>query len=424
MKKVIIRTVAILIIPVLIVISLIFIPSQYEETFMGELKYKYQRLSHIEGKRIVIIGGSAMAFGVDSALLKDNFPDHQIVNMGMYAALGSRAILDLCLSDIRKDDLVIFAPEQNHQTLSLDFGADYCLQGCDGAFYMLPRFITSEDNAAGILAAIPGFALQKAQYFFTDSAPIPDTVYRKSAFNEYGDIKVELPENIMPAGYDSNILISYNSDVIDKDFINYLDSYSKKVSQKGATFVFAYAPANAKALTSGDDLDEYHLLLDDYFDFPIIGDPHNSVLGPEWFYDTNYHLNSSGKRLYTRQLIRDIKAFLKDSSATNIEVPPAPAINLAEASQNTILRANEYAGNTDIKSVTIDENVSMIEDYAFLGCTALKEIHIKNTDPSAIQIGQHLLDGTNANIYVPQSSVSVYKTDYQFSLYAGRIYGE
>ena len=423
MKKTVIRSAAILILPVLILISLLLIPSQYDKTFMGELKYKYQRLNEIKAPKIVIVGGSAMAFGVDSDLIDQNFPGYDVVNMGMYAALGSRAVLDLSLSGIHKGDIVIFAPEQDPQTLSLYFGADYCLQSCDGAFYMLPRFFTSEDTAARILAAIPGFAYNKAVFFFTGQTPDPDSVYKRSSFNEYGDIEVLLTDNVMPNGYDINTPINYTRDISNKDFFDYLNRFSKKVQDKGATFLFAYAPADKSAVEGGNP-DDYHLFLSENLEFPIIGDPGNSVLDPKWFYDTNFHLNSYGKTLYTRQLIRDLKAFCLDSSVTDIQIPDVKELDTDTIRKGTVLKASEYAGNTFVTGITIDESTELIEDYAFDGCTSLKEIHIKNTDPSKIQIGQHLLDGTNANIYVPASSVSAYKTDYRFSVYAGRIFPE
>ena len=43
------------------------LPAQFGNTFMGELKSKYERLKSTEGKRIVLIGGSGVAFDCDSS---------------------------------------------------------------------------------------------------------------------------------------------------------------------------------------------------------------------------------------------------------------------------------------------------------------------------------------------------------------------
>ena len=40
---------------------------QFGDRFMGELKSKYERLKETSGKRIVLVGGSGVAFDCDSA---------------------------------------------------------------------------------------------------------------------------------------------------------------------------------------------------------------------------------------------------------------------------------------------------------------------------------------------------------------------
>ena len=71
------------------------LPVQFGDTFMGELKSKYERLKETSGKRIVLVGGSGVAFDCDSALMDDFFPSYEIVNFGMYAGLGTKAVMDL-----------------------------------------------------------------------------------------------------------------------------------------------------------------------------------------------------------------------------------------------------------------------------------------------------------------------------------------
>jgi hypothetical protein len=279
--------------------------------------------------------------------------------------------------------------------------------------------------------------MEKLRFFLSHSAPNPDSVYRKSAFNEYGDITDVLPQNVMVKGYDENMTISYDIGLISNDYIDYLNNCSTSISQKGGILLFAYCPANKAAVTtsivgdSGNDdysrndaLDEYHIFLNDHLSLAIIGDPHGSAMDKEWFYDTNFHLNSYGKTLYTRQLIRNLKVYLSDSSITAIDIPEKPALLYTDNTTKKTLFSTTYAGNSNILEVIIDNDIALIEDYAFKGCSSLKAIHIKNTVPSSIQIGQHLLDGTDANIYVPADALSLYKTDYRFSVYSDRIFAD
>lgn len=73
------------------------------------------------------------------------------------------------------------------------------------------------------------------------------------------------------------------------------------------------------------------------------------------------------------------------------------------------------------ETIVIPENVTQIEDYAFSNCAGLKQIVLEQKDPSKCIVGQHLLDGTGAEILVPQMSVDSYKRNYFWSVYAGRI---
>ncbi|WP_177201616.1 leucine-rich repeat protein [Butyrivibrio proteoclasticus] len=397
---------------------------------MGELKYKYNRLKNTDGKRIIIVGGSGMAFDIDSSLIKENFPEYEVVNLGMYAALGTASVLDMAISHCHAGDIIIYAPEQNTQPLSMYLGSDFAWQALDGAYYMLPFFMMSEKNISLMAAAFPRFAVQKLKLFVTNSAPNPDSVYRKSAFNEYGDIADDLPQNTMLNGFDENTAVSYDTSVIPADYVSYLNECDKKATQKGSTLLFAYCPANKAAVVEAKEsnfesaIDGYDLFLRNTLAIEVIGNPYDSIMDKEWFYDTNFHLNSSGKKLYTRQFIRNLKAYLSDSSVTAIDIPDKPSLLYAANTEKSVLTSSTYSGNTTITSITVGSDISMIKDYAFKGCTSLKEIHINNTVPSSIQIGQHLLDGTDANIYVPAEALSLYKTDYRFSQYSDRLFAE
>ena len=54
------------------------LPAKYDTTYMGELKYKYKRLTSVRGPKIVLIGGSSVAFGTDSALIEKEFPQYDV----------------------------------------------------------------------------------------------------------------------------------------------------------------------------------------------------------------------------------------------------------------------------------------------------------------------------------------------------------
>lgn len=397
------------------------LPVQFGDTFMGELKSKYERLKETSGKRIVLVGGSGVAFDCDSALMDDFFPSYEIVNFGMYAGLGTKAVMDLSENYIHEGDIVILSPEQGEQTFSDYFNGEYMWQAADGAFGML-RDLKSE-NFDAMLGNFPRFALEKLNYVMKGQKPQTDSIYQKKSFNTYGDIELDTcRENILPNGYDVNQKVRFTEDVVQPEFMDYMNDWAKRLEKKGAVVWYRYCPVNKLSVEDMDDLAAYDVFLRQKLDFPVIGNPENSLMEAEWFFDTNFHLNQPGKEVNTVQLIRDMKAMLGDDRAVIVELPEKPHRTWGEVSAETrIWTAKDSETYQGEETIVIPENVTQIEDYAFSNCAGLKQIVLEQKDPSKCIVGQHLLDGTGAEILVPQMSVDSYKRNYFWSVYAGRI---
>lgn len=397
------------------------LPVQFGDTFMGELKSKYERLKETSGKRIVLVGGSGVAFDCDSALMDDFFPSYEIVNFGMYAGLGTKAVMDLSENYIHEGDIVILSPEQSEQTFSDYFNGEYMWQAADGAFGML-RNLKSE-NFEAMLGNFPRFALEKLNYVMKGQKPQTDSIYQKKSFNTYGDIELDTcRENILPNGYDVNQKVRFTEDVVQPEFMDYMNDWAKRLEKKGAVVWYRYCPVNKLSVEDMDDLAAYDVFLRQKLDFPVIGNPENSLMEAEWFFDTNFHLNQPGKEVNTVQLIRDMKAMLGDDRAVTVELPEKPHRTWGDVSAETrIWTAKDSETYQGEETIVIPENVTQIEDYAFSNCAGLKQIVLEQKDPSKCIVGQHLLDGTGAEILVPQMSVDSYKRNYFWSVYAGRI---
>ena len=362
-----------------------------------------------------------MAFDCDSALMDDFFPSYEIVNFGMYAGLGTKAVMDLSENYIHEGDIVILSPEQSEQTFSDYFNGEYMWQAADGAFGML-RDLKSE-NFEAMLGNFPRFALEKLNYVMKRQKPQTDSIYQKKSFNTYGDIELDTcRENILPNGYDVNQKVRFTEDVVQPEFMDYMNDWAKRLEKKGAVVWYRYCPVNKLSVEDMDDLAAYDVFLRQKLDFPVIGNPENSLMEAEWFFDTNFHLNQPGKEVNTVQLIRDMKAMLGDDRAVTVELPEKPHRTWGEVSAETrIWTAKDSETYQGEETIVIPENVTQIEDYAFSNCAGLKQIVLEQKDPSKCIVGQHLLDGTGAEILVPQMSVDSYKRNYFWSVYAGRI---
>ena len=439
------------------------LPAQYGDTFLGELKHKVTLLEDTPGPRIVLVGGSGAAFGADSTLMERELDGYTVVNFGMYAALGTTVMLDLSQPLIREGDIVILIPEQQEQTLSNWFDPAVMWQGLDGAFDLLPSL--PREKLERLAGAFPAFAGQKFAYFIQGQPPRPQGVYRRDSFNEKGDVSSPLcAQNEMPGGFDANTPIRFDPDMAADEFVQRVWEYAQAVEEAGAVLWYAPCPMNAAAVEGLEDMDGFYATLQERLGVPLIGDPHDFILDAGWFYDTNFHPNSSGKTVYTRALIRAVKAMLGDSSPTEIPLPEMPERAGVEAwagddgdgtcftyeEQNGTLTVagltgegldrttltvpsawegkpvaavgpSAFHGAERLREITIQPNVRAISDGAFSGCAALERIVMQSAWPSACRVGQGLLDGAGAAVYVPREALSAYRTDYFWSVYGGSI---
>lgn len=444
------------------------LPAQYEDTFLGELKYKYERLYQTEGKRLILVGGSSVAFGVDSKLLAAEFPDYEVINFGMYAGLGTTCMLELSEDALRAGDLVIVIPEQQARTLSNYFDGTYFWQAADGAFSLL--LDCAWENWGKLGMAFPQFSIEKWKLFLSGTHLQPEDVYARASFDAAGDIVSEAVRgNQMPDGYDVNVPILFDTALLTDAFVQRLNQYTKKAQAQGAAVWYHFCPMNAAAVSQGADINGYSKYLTEQLDCPLAGEAQACIMDAGWFYDTNFHLNAAGKTVYTRQLAMDIKELLGDETPVDIALPemPEPAAqpqaHTADASTGAEAAAyfawEERAGTitltgltalgsaqqeltipavlnglpvtriagqcfsegTALERIRVGESVTVIENGAFSGCARLETIALPWETPSVCMVGEALLDGTHAVLAVPQQAVNAYKLNYTWSLYADRI---
>lgn len=284
------------------------LPPCYDEAFEAELAAKYERLVSLEEPKIIVVGGSSVAFGLDSALLEE-YTGMPTVNFGLYAALGTKLMLDLSRKNIRSGDIVILSPEMNSQTLSLYFNGQETLRALDSDWSMF--LSVRADNYSDLAREWYGFAVDKWKYFSRDTKPEVSGVYVRSSFNELGDICYPRPQNTKKRGYDNSNPIVLDASVFDPEFLSYLKDYIDFCERKGAEVYFAYPPMNRLAVTAetaGEDrIDAFDAFVREHIPCPVISDIRNCLMDPELFFDSNFHLNDRGVPVRTARLALDLE---------------------------------------------------------------------------------------------------------------------
>ena len=243
----IIAAILVILIPFAAVPTLaICLPAQYDESFTSALCAKVDRLAEIDEAKIIVVGGSSVAFGLDSALI-ERYTGMPVVNFGVYAALGTKLMLDLSRDHINEGDVIVLAPELDAQTLSMYFNASTTLQATDGRADILAKI--PGEHLFSLLGASWGLASDKISYIQSGTAPSTTGAYDPDNFNEYGDIVYERGENVMSLYYDPNTAVNLSSDILDPEFADYLNDYISYCEKKGANVYFSWCPVNEIAIT-------------------------------------------------------------------------------------------------------------------------------------------------------------------------------
>ena len=311
---------------ILLLCTTVFLPSQFSNTFVGALDDKYERLSSIEEPKVVVIGGSSVAFGLDSEKMEELL-DMPVVNFGLYAAIGTKAMVDLSRDQIKAGDVVVLAPELDPQTLSLYFSSKNTLEAIDSDYSLALKF--DIDTVLSLFGGLWQHGIDKLQFALGET-PDPTGVYNAKNFNEYGDIVWDRPENVMQFFYDPNTPITLTPDIVDKEFIDYINEYIAYCKSVGATVYFSWCPMNAQAVTNPDEAYDFADYMQSVINCDFISDIGSYIIEENYFYDTNYHLNDAGVLLRTKQLIEDIYIMNGNFVAVDIDVPEKPALPEAD----------------------------------------------------------------------------------------------
>ena len=85
-----------------------FVMPQYLNNYQAALIDKNERLCSIDGPKIVLVGNSNLAFGIDSRALEEAF-GMPVVNMGMHGGLGNAFNEQAAVQNVCKGDIVILS---------------------------------------------------------------------------------------------------------------------------------------------------------------------------------------------------------------------------------------------------------------------------------------------------------------------------
>lgn len=286
---------------------------------------KHRRLIEAPGRRIVLIGGSNLAFGVDSTIIerKTSCP---VVNMGMNGYLGVRFMLKEAEPHLRANDIVIIALEY-----------DSFFKSVDGTAADQLMIVKANPRAFGYLEphqrwevaqAIPYVAQQKVLRLIREAKDNAltlllgreeqvrtvdiENIESLAGFTEHGDLVSHLGVK-WPYLLEDGVDMSRTPR--DPQVIALLQEFTREMRARGIDVLISYTSVIRDYYARHEgSIEELQRSLEQSSPLVVPSPPSAFVFDEGLFFDTVYHLNAEGRKLRSERLAQDISSYFEGSA--------------------------------------------------------------------------------------------------------------
>ncbi len=271
-----------------------------QDDFLQAYNKKCQLLENTPSPRIIFVGGSNLAFGLDSRRIKESL-NINVVNYGLHAGIGLKYMIDDISAYAGKGDIIVFAPEYQHFYPSSAYGEPITIAPLMAVAHWRKASLLGVRQWINVAAGLPQLA--KASSLMPRNKGPKE--YRASGFNEYGDEIQHL--TLEGSGPGSAKIIKGR---FDKQFGNY---FIRKIRTLRKTCSVVIIPpvyverAYAKNKKKVTEIEEF-LRKEGC---PFIVAPKAHVVKDEYAYDSNYHMNRQGVDNYTSLIIEELRPLLE-----------------------------------------------------------------------------------------------------------------
>ena len=192
MKAFLIRILMFVIVFLLLVgFALFFIPNKkIENNSLYSSIDKHRRLDSLDSPKIVFVGGSNLAYGLNSKMIEDSL-GIPVVNMGLHAGFGLKFMMNEVVRSIDKGDIVVLSPEYHHFYGTVFQGEKVLVALLVDVDKRNFRFIDLQQFLYLLPKAID-YGVSKLMFKQMDimdagNGKNYEAVYKRNSFNEYGD---------------------------------------------------------------------------------------------------------------------------------------------------------------------------------------------------------------------------------------------
>ena len=295
-------------------------PDSFSDTYQSVIQRKYDTLLNTNDPKIIIVGGSNSAFGIDEELIERE-TGYKVANLGLHGGFGSVIPAQLAKANINKGDIVLLACEWNwlcDEEAFSTVGADLVMSGFDGRLDMYLRMPI--DEIPSFIGYLPTFVQQKIEH----AEEKTEGVYSSASFDDAGKMTLERQDSMTGYAEKKDIYKSVNAEgcVPSQETVDYLKEYKEFVEKCGASVYFVSPPLlDEAAECSPEAFREAARIEEELIGVPYISDPVEYLLPAEMMFDTIYHCNSRGALYRSQLLVKD----LRNAGALKLDVSASDA---------------------------------------------------------------------------------------------------
>ena len=288
----------------------------------GSYVIKYERLITAPDKKLVLTGGSNLAYGIDSERLTKNLADagydFSVVNMGANVLSVATFQAEISAYFMGEGDILIHTPEPSHAQWGANeitsthwkiFEAGYdAFSFVDIRNYKKPFTSFAKFNKA-----------RKAETKHTYETHCTDEV------NLYGDFSKERVGSVsayqttiqdcIDNGNKGNATLSEGISSI-KTYGGNLNKHFDTIAEKGGTVLISFAvlmdiyTTEATQEAGGEQQTAYEQNIDKFIHGTRISSVDRYLMPHKYFYNSQFHLNSEGADIRSDYLAEDILNYL------------------------------------------------------------------------------------------------------------------
>lgn len=278
-----------------------FLPDNSTDYFAAHID-KHRLLNSTPSPKIIIIGGSSAAFGVDSQVIAEK-TGYPVINMGLNVGLGLHYTLEEVRSSIEKGDIIIISPEYEQ------FGSAIDESGVPPVLVAITptsvRYATSPWQYVKIFSGLNIMTkveiLSLAGAIRNKPVKCASVLYCRTSFNAHGDFVAHLEQP-------SQLKISEHIPPLESTpsrlSLQAIENFTLYADSKGVQVLFTFPPlARSYFESNREAIGAIERGVQEIPKLVVIDRPKDHEYDDDMFFDSEYHLNKVGRNMRTEQIL-------------------------------------------------------------------------------------------------------------------------